>query len=427
MATFIKVTPAESELLRRNRDQVQGNRLQKVEGDEQRRTAAEIRKAQAAKPEEPSTRRLGQSRRDEPAASRLDDLVTLGHVWYDNWVTDSDSIQGTGYYDGVYSTGYLPPSAGGGPYAAITRTVIGENVNESIIKEVLSANGGVVTQLRANYRDRSAVSFDPRYIALPLGPGAFLLVTMGYRFTFNYELTSKLVVASNDDAWSEVEMRIYADQHPEAFRVTDVASTSRSKQRFFNAYVCTQTAVREVSVPAKLQPLLALLNPEPSEATGVFTVYPNWPDYTGSYTVPYNPYYYEYGTIPSLAESFCDPRIYATLNTFATDNGVDALLTPGSPAYKLFFYDDGSRTNTDVTEATWLYAYYTNRTDDYETSVSAPRYDYSVARGVTEPADHTTIYSARRRKLDYSTLGASAAYCQAMALALGFSSADLTP
>jgi hypothetical protein len=80
MATFIKVSSAEAELLRRNRDQVQGNRLQKVEGDEQRHTAAEIRKVQTAKPEEPSTRRLGRLQREEPAASfistKLGKLIT---------------------------------------------------------------------------------------------------------------------------------------------------------------------------------------------------------------------------------------------------------------------------------------------------------------------------------------------------------------
>jgi len=69
MATFINVTAADAELLRRNRDQVQGNRLQKVEGDEQGKTTAEIRQAQAAKPEDLSTRRLKRTRMDEPAAS----------------------------------------------------------------------------------------------------------------------------------------------------------------------------------------------------------------------------------------------------------------------------------------------------------------------------------------------------------------------
>lgn len=79
MATFIKVERKGSELLRRNQEQTQANRLAKVEGDEQRRTELQARderqKALAAQGLDAAASALpgGQRRvrflRDEPAAS----------------------------------------------------------------------------------------------------------------------------------------------------------------------------------------------------------------------------------------------------------------------------------------------------------------------------------------------------------------------
>ena len=71
MATFIRVSQAESELLRRNREQVDSNRLQKVEADEQSTTGRELQATAAAQQELPGGRRQALRRRDEPAASRL--------------------------------------------------------------------------------------------------------------------------------------------------------------------------------------------------------------------------------------------------------------------------------------------------------------------------------------------------------------------
>lgn len=79
MATFIQVSQAESELLRRNRDQVAANRLQKVEADEQAATGQAISAALAQQQEILSGRRRELRRRIEPAASRVlvDDFFFL--------------------------------------------------------------------------------------------------------------------------------------------------------------------------------------------------------------------------------------------------------------------------------------------------------------------------------------------------------------
>jgi hypothetical protein len=73
MATFIRLSSAESELLRRNRDQVQSNRLQKVEADEQAATGQQLQATVAEQQtlEQPGGRRQLRFRRDQPAASRL--------------------------------------------------------------------------------------------------------------------------------------------------------------------------------------------------------------------------------------------------------------------------------------------------------------------------------------------------------------------
>jgi len=73
MATFIKVSSSEEQLLRRNRDQVQGNRLQKVETDEQAATGKVITAAvgQQQVAALAGGRRQTRLRRDEPAASLI--------------------------------------------------------------------------------------------------------------------------------------------------------------------------------------------------------------------------------------------------------------------------------------------------------------------------------------------------------------------
>jgi hypothetical protein len=90
MATFITVSQAESELLRRNRDQVAANRLQKVEGDEQATTGRAIRAAVVEQEEQPGGRRRELRRRDEPAASRIGpapvrSVLLLEVRWPNTW------------------------------------------------------------------------------------------------------------------------------------------------------------------------------------------------------------------------------------------------------------------------------------------------------------------------------------------------------
>ena len=75
MATFIKVSSSEEQLLRRNREEVQGNRLQKVEADQQAAAGREIAIStlQQKLLQQPggNGRRGGRFKRDEPAASIL--------------------------------------------------------------------------------------------------------------------------------------------------------------------------------------------------------------------------------------------------------------------------------------------------------------------------------------------------------------------
>lgn len=90
MATFIKVTQEDSELLRRNTEQTQAARLGKLESDEQTRTEKEAKRQRQAELQrqglDASGNALGDSRRrrvfrrDEPAASLLQ-RTRLGHLW----------------------------------------------------------------------------------------------------------------------------------------------------------------------------------------------------------------------------------------------------------------------------------------------------------------------------------------------------------
>ena len=81
MATFITVSEGDARLLRRNREQVQGNRLRKVEGDEQVATgkAIEALLGDQQAQEQPNGRLEKRSKRDEPAASRQNADPKIGH------------------------------------------------------------------------------------------------------------------------------------------------------------------------------------------------------------------------------------------------------------------------------------------------------------------------------------------------------------
>ena len=72
MATFIKVSSSEEQLLRRNREEVQGNRLQKVEADQQAAAGRDIAASTAQQKllQQPggNGRRGVRFKRDEPAA-----------------------------------------------------------------------------------------------------------------------------------------------------------------------------------------------------------------------------------------------------------------------------------------------------------------------------------------------------------------------
>jgi hypothetical protein len=90
MATFIKVEQGGSELLRRNQEQAQAARLDKLEGDERARVEREARRirrdALAQQGLDSNGNAIGDSRRrqvfrrDEPAASLLQ-RTKLGHLW----------------------------------------------------------------------------------------------------------------------------------------------------------------------------------------------------------------------------------------------------------------------------------------------------------------------------------------------------------
>lgn len=87
MATFIRLSSAEAELLRRNRDQVQANRLQKVEADEQAATGQQLQATADEQQtlEQPGGRRQSRFRRDQPAASLRPStaLVVVELFWED--------------------------------------------------------------------------------------------------------------------------------------------------------------------------------------------------------------------------------------------------------------------------------------------------------------------------------------------------------
>jgi hypothetical protein len=94
MATFIKVSSSEEQLLRRNREEVQGNRLQKVEADQQAAAGKDIAASTAQQKLllQPggNGRRGVRFKRDEPAAAVSETLGETG-LWKTQ-PTDSEYV-----------------------------------------------------------------------------------------------------------------------------------------------------------------------------------------------------------------------------------------------------------------------------------------------------------------------------------------------
>jgi hypothetical protein len=94
MATFIKVSSSEEQLLRRNREEVQGNRLQKVEADQQAAAGRDIAASTAQQKllQQPggNGRRGVRFKRDEPAAAVSEALGETG-LWKTQ-PTDSEFV-----------------------------------------------------------------------------------------------------------------------------------------------------------------------------------------------------------------------------------------------------------------------------------------------------------------------------------------------
>lgn len=121
MATFITVEQEGSELLRRNKEQTQANRLNKVEGDEQRRTEQQAREARQQQLQQQgrdtSGNVVGDGRRrrfrmDEPAATFVPQTADL-FLFSLRWLTGADYDLNVGFAQTLQNPGGFRPAGGG--------------------------------------------------------------------------------------------------------------------------------------------------------------------------------------------------------------------------------------------------------------------------------------------------------------------------
>jgi len=422
--TEINVTVGPATLLQQSRQQVEANRWSRAEQDAQKRTEAAARAARQQQDQQGAQRYGDPSRprlqRQKPAAFRFDE-AGLSHFWINNRRGVESNITGAGENDGVITSGDIEGSSTG--WYALTQSVTTYYLEENVVADIVSSDGSKTTQLQAPSNVPRGGNISSGYIALPVGPGIFILIAGGYRIT---EQTSYAKVyyaqVSFAPGTTDTQIRSYFLARPSTGRVVSFSASS-SRQRFLNAFICSQSSVRAIGIPNKMQSVLDFILPEPDAIQKTTLVYPNWPSSSGgSYQYSYTSY------IPAggILDHNGDPRVFTSINEAAVDNGLPPLINTGSPVYQRFFYPDSLRTIEDPAVANWLAAYKTWQTDDPSQAISSPRHDYRYPRSITEPPDFGT-WQQRRALLDITTLGASSSYCRQMCLALGFSAADLTP
>ena len=435
MTTNINIKVSDPHLISINKIDIAQNRDTHVLGEEQtslqQKAAAKRQTQLAAQGKRPdgSSKTGGSKRspleREKPAAFRFPDLISISHYWYDPYLTDTTDVTGYGFSDGTFTSG---TSDDGGSWVQLTKSISISSFTELVIKDIISGDGRVTTQLRSPSQARTTTSstYGSRILVLPVSQVAFILIATGYRYSSNFNGSAifRAGFAPGSQAWSENYTRSYIQSNPTALRFTSVGTADGSVQRFANAYLCTLKGAREIPLPAKLEPILDFINPAPRQSTNAITVYPNYPaNFDNSYVATYPSYT---GVYPSLAsgDPICDPRVFNDINRVAFDAGMAPLIDTGTPNYKLYFFRDFTRFGDSNT---WLYAYKTNITDDEAGSQMATKYDYRYARSITEPPDFDPSHPWRREHIPVSTLGVNSSYCIAMCRALGFSDTDLKP
>lgn len=373
----------------------------------------------------PGKARRSEYVKEKPAANRFDD-IPLGHVWHDYWRAYGDTATTD---DGSFANGVTDV---GNYWAMLEYAVTVESVDEGFIKDIVTSRSNAVTSVRSSSLDRAvSAPIRPRFLALPVTSTSFILICMGYRLGYNEE--SSLIVYQERipdyGPWTEAQFREYVEDGGNVQTRYSAFTNTSFKERYFNAYICTNTSVREIGVPEAMQPILDLLNPEPLADELSVVVHPNPPYNNPNFTVSYTRYYAPIGDgiVPRLGGEDCDPGIFISLYNFAIDNDLTPPYSLPSIDRRRFFFNDEARLVYDTSDPEWLFAYLTGPTIDEEQAQSTPRYDYRYAPSITEPPDFEESTPVRRQHTYFTTGGAPPDACINLCLALGFAPSDLTP
>jgi hypothetical protein len=348
----------------------------------------------------------------------------------------------------------------------------------------------------------SSVNFDRRSlsIALPCGNGNFIYIygfvevwhTFESEATYStiarYIRTAPLDEPSPVEEWDFVGFlnpitgefdlstppdRLEIIQFVESSTIEPVSFQGyRNKERRFAAYVCNNFAIREISVPSGIQPLLDKMCPEPIEATRIESIY--------SSSVPEGNFVQDIYTIPAptafvsgstgltvqLSGSFVfTPQVFKSINDSISFTDPSNIKTIPAKLFRgLADRRDGAwaafRDSTDQPSFPYFsnlyregspfhYALWPNKNEQPNLQIWDPNFasvwenfrrPKRVNRATLRPRpdriprnganDSTNVFGPNFYNIEQLVSvwdWDDPAYCRTMCKALGFSDADLTP
>lgn len=272
MATYIKIDRAGNEIVVRNKQDADANRLSNLERTEEEQTKAAIKAATAIATEE-AKRRL-RSLRDRPAAYFISIGSPLGHLW---WFMESEPVTNYGVQAGllpgsntrfIYATDYIVG------YKRTTHLYCGDGSASIQIEHGLQAqqflpsytsfpyaglgNTPSTTLARVAGTDASNFNGDDGsdILILPAGGDAFIVVFFAWTATVGFNVQIPVTSETETDQFGRVRATCTNPGEDTVITSFDRQEQITDTRRVF---FCSKSTIREIEPPAAFATLLDLL------------------------------------------------------------------------------------------------------------------------------------------------------------------------
>lgn len=326
MSTTINVTVGGNGLLDQSRQQMQANRFGRLEGDQDAKTTAEASKQQQAQQPNTDGTRIARRIYPEPAATRRDAVkVSLSHFWYclgDSVTTSASGITGGNFGGNTSRTT--------SQFTSIRRTIgfgCGDGsqwidvdlvdltippppaddwtvTSEEPLNPIFNTINGTATRTVRVWSD----GFDDwGVVVLPTGKQSSIILVFAYAYASTVQLSAvkhyyeRQPSETVPRAVESISASVYPGVDDWGW---DTATSSYDFFKTVRAFTCSNTAIRELSLPATLAAMVdASIMPDGGDKTAT-----NYFPYFFSGTVPPDykgkPFNYQYRQIHSEVDGF---------------------------------------------------------------------------------------------------------------------------